>query len=113
MTTRQQASKREQERIRNNLPFTDEEWAIIKAAQADFWTFLNTVYANSFEGEEFLYADGTFGPLQDRVNPLEDFPQDDDTTEQGDQIQQGKRHDDAEVRQPTCRQSEHTLNAVW
>ena len=62
MSTRQQASKREQERIQLSAPFTDEEWATIKAAQADFWTFLNTVYAASFEGEEFLYSDGTFGP---------------------------------------------------
>lgn len=64
MATRKQASKREQERIRNSEPFTDEEWAIIKAAQADFWTFLTTVYADSFEGEQFLYADGTYGPYK-------------------------------------------------
>ena len=63
MATRQQASRREQERIRLSDPFTDEEWGIIKAAQKDFWTFLTTVYAASFEGEEFLYADGKFGPF--------------------------------------------------
>jgi hypothetical protein len=63
VATRQQASRREQERIQLSDPFTDEEWGIIKAAQADFWTFLTTVYAASFEGEQFLYANGTFGPF--------------------------------------------------
>ncbi|KKK89712.1 hypothetical protein LCGC14_2730370, partial [marine sediment metagenome] len=32
MATRKQASRREQERIRNSAPFTEEEWATIKAA---------------------------------------------------------------------------------
>ncbi|KKN49315.1 hypothetical protein LCGC14_0644140 [marine sediment metagenome] len=63
MATRQQASRREQERIRLSDPFTDEEWAIIKAAQKDFWIFLTTVYAASFKGEAFLYSDGSFGPF--------------------------------------------------
>ncbi|KKL11568.1 hypothetical protein LCGC14_2544520, partial [marine sediment metagenome] len=57
------ASRREQERIRNSAPFTEEEWATIKAAQADFWTFLTTVYAASFDGELFLYSNGEFGPF--------------------------------------------------
>ena len=36
---------------------------IIKAAQNDFWVFLTTVYAASFKGEMFLYADGSYGPF--------------------------------------------------
>ncbi len=64
MTTKQQLTKREAERVRLSEPFTNEEINIIKAAQQDFWTFLNTVYAASFEGESFLYADGNFGPFK-------------------------------------------------
>lgn len=63
MTSKAQAGRREQERIKLSDPFTEKEWLIIKAAQQDFWTFLNTVYAASFEGESFLYADGTFHPF--------------------------------------------------
>src|SRR5438093_3434745 len=43
-------------------PFTEDELRIIKAAQADFWFFLTHVYARSFEGLEFLCADGLFKP---------------------------------------------------
>ncbi len=43
-------------------PFSEDELKIIKAAQADFWFFLTHVYARSFEGLEFLYADGLFKP---------------------------------------------------
>ena len=43
-------------------PFTEDELRIIKAAQADFWFFLTHVYARSFDGLEFLYADGQFKP---------------------------------------------------
>ena len=61
MPSKQQAAKRELDRIRLSEPFTEKETVIIKAAQQDFWTFLNTVYAASFEGMSFLYADGKFG----------------------------------------------------
>ena len=64
MATRQLASRREQERIRLAAPFTDEELGTIKAAQSDFWTFLTTVYADSFKGEMFMYADGSYGPFK-------------------------------------------------
>src|SRR3989442_1981005 len=43
-------------------PFSEDELKIIKAAQADFWFFLTHVYARSFDGLEFLYADGQFKP---------------------------------------------------
>ena len=43
-------------------PFSEDELKIIKAAQADFWFFLTHVYARSFDGLEFLYADGLFKP---------------------------------------------------
>src|SRR5438876_10227351 len=43
-------------------PFTEDELRIIKAAHADFWFFLTHDYARSFEGLEFLYADGLFKP---------------------------------------------------
>lgn len=61
MTTETYHSRREQRRLSSLQPFTEEELDTIKAAQRDFWTFLNTVYAASFEGEEFLHSDGTFG----------------------------------------------------
>lgn len=64
MPSKQQAAKRELERVRLSDPFTEEETKVIKAAQQDFWTFLNTVYAASFEGQSFLYADGSFGPFK-------------------------------------------------
>ena len=60
MTTETYRSRREQQRLSSLEPFTEEELDTIKAAQRDFWTFLNTVYAASFEGEEFLHSDGTF-----------------------------------------------------
>ena len=64
MPSKQQAAKRELERVKLSDPFTQKETLIIKAAQQDFWTFLTTVYAASFEGENFLYADGKFGPFK-------------------------------------------------
>jgi len=62
--SKQQAARRELERIRLSEPFTEAETIIIKAAQQDFWTFLITVYAASFKGMSFLYADGHFGPYK-------------------------------------------------
>ncbi len=64
MPSKQQAERRELERIRLSDPFTEKETLVIKMAQGDFWTFLNTVYAASFKGETFLYADGKRGPFQ-------------------------------------------------
>ena len=62
MTTETYRSRREQQRLSSLEPFTEEELDTIKAAQRDFWTFLNTVYAASFEGEEFLHSDVRLSP---------------------------------------------------
>src|SRR5712691_3689533 len=43
-------------------PFTEDELKTIKAAQKDFWFFLVNVYSKSFDGLDYLYADGQFRP---------------------------------------------------
>ena len=54
------ATHREAQRIAAADQFTEEELRVIKAAQRDYWTFLNTVYAASFKDLNYLGSNGEY-----------------------------------------------------